>query len=59
MIRGRGMEGKVDKEKGRGDEKWGWDLGNGGQRDGERGQESYLDSSFVPSNVLSIHKARG
>ena len=51
------MEGKVDKEKGRGD-KWGWGLGSGSQRDGERGQESYLDSSFVPSNGLSIHKAR-
>ena len=52
------MDGKVDKEKGRGDEKWGWGLGSGSQRDGERGQESYLDSSFVPSNGLSIHKAR-
>lgn len=52
------MEGKVDKEKGRGDEKWGWGLGSGSQRDGERGQESYLDSSFVLSNGLSIHKAR-
>lgn len=57
MIRGRGMAGKVDKEKGR-DEKWGWGLGSGSQKDGERGQESYLDSSFVPSSGLSIHKAR-
>lgn len=50
------MVGKVDKEKGR-DEKWGWGLGNESQRDGERGQESYLDFSFTPSSGLSIHKA--